>query len=405
MDVMEIDEIKAAIDYERSRKGPPEGFPGMPEIPPRRYTDPDFYQLELKHAWRKSWLYAIHGDEVPEPGSFMRWNLMGEPLLFVRGQDGVVRCFYNTCRHRGAPITTEDSGNARGFSCGYHGWTYNLAGDLIRVRDQRDFVGLDMSCRSLIPVRCESIGRYVFINLEDNGQSLDDYLGRSADLLKLHQPDTLRLVAKQTYHVKSNVKVLLEAFLESYHIKSIHNNTVDRFLDHRGVVINMWSNGHSQMITPYRSERIGWVDPGTVGLPVMDNVSELLRTSTLQTMFYPNFMIAWAEAGSPAMVFWPAGLDRSVCEVHWFAPSWGDGPRPEVWDLRLRNFERILMEDVMFQEGIQRSLESHGYKGSMLSYQERRIYHWHQEADRRIGKDVPEELRVAPVLDPYIEEG
>lgn len=403
MDAAQIERIKAGMAYEGSRKAPPEGFPNLPDIPPRRYTDPDFYQLELKHVWRKSWLYAIHGDEIAERGSYMRWNLMGEPLLFVRGQDDVIRCFYNTCRHRGAPVATDERGTVDGFVCGYHGWTYNLTGDLINLRDKRDFVGLDMTCRSLIPVRCESIGRYVFINLEPNGLSLKEYLGIAGKTLMEHEPDNLRLVDKKTYQVNSNVKVVLEAFIEVYHIKSIHANTVDRFLDHRGALINMWPNGHSQMITPRRSERGDWVDPGTVGLPVMETADEIIKTTTAQTLFYPNMAIAWADAGSPAMVFWPTSVNTSLCEIIWFAPSWGDGPRPEIWDTRLRNFERILMEDLQFQEDIQRSLESHGYKGSTLNYQERRIYQWHEEADRRIGDEVPNDLRVKPVLEPFIE--
>ncbi|MFT4069154.1 aromatic ring-hydroxylating oxygenase subunit alpha [Paraburkholderia sp.] len=403
MNADKIAQIKAGMAYEGSRKAPPEGFPALPVIPPRRYTDADFYQLELTHVWRKSWIFAIHGDEVPERGSFIRWNLMGEPLLFVRGNDDVIRCFYNTCRHRGAPVATAERGNADGFVCGYHGWTYSLTGDLVNLRDKRDFVGLDTNCRSLIPVRCESIGRYVFINLDSNGMTLAEYLGQAGVTLNEHRADDLRLVDRKAYHIKSNVKVVLEAFLEVYHIKSIHADTVDRFLDHRGTVINLWPNGHSQMITPRRAERADWVDPGTIGLPLMESADEIVKTTTMQTFFYPNMAMAWADAGSPAMVFWPTGVNTSICEVLWFAPSWGDGPRPAVWDTRFRNFERILMEDVQFQEDIQHSLESHGYRGSTLNYQERRIYQWHEEADRRIGDAVPAQMRVEPVLEPFIE--
>ncbi len=403
MDTIEIQQIKTQIEYERGRDAPPSAFPQLPVIPPRRYTDTAFYDLELAHVWRKAWLYAIHGDEVPERGSFVRWSRMGEPLLFVRGEDDVVRCFYNTCRHRGAPVAADESGTAKWLICGYHGWTYDLTGNLVNLRDRRDFVGLDTACRSLLPIRCESIGRYVFINLDDNGMPLEEYLGHAGRLLKEQQPDTLRLVEKKAYPVNSNVKVLIEAFLESYHIKSIHQNTVDRFLDHRGAVINMWPNGHSRLVTPMRPERADWVDPGTIGLPRMSTADEIIKRSTLQTLFYPNCAIAWAEAGSPAMVFWPTGVNTSLCEIHWFAPSWGDGPRPAIWDTRLRNFERILMEDVVFQEGIQRSLESNGYKGSTLNYQERRIYQWHEQADRLIGDKVPPDLRVPSVLDRFIE--
>ena len=91
-------------------------------------------------------------------------------------------------------------------------------------------------------------------------------------------------------------------------------------------------------------------------------------------------------------------------EVHWFAPSWGDGPRPEVWDARLKNFLHILDEDLQFADKIQKSVESKGLRGFPLNYQERRIYHWHEELDRRIGiEDVPENLRVQERLGGWVE--
>jgi hypothetical protein len=91
-------------------------------------------------------------------------------------------------------------------------------------------------------------------------------------------------------------------------------------------------------------------------------------------------------------------------DVHWVAPDWGDGPRPELWEQRLANFDRILDEDLQFCEDIQKSVESPGFKGMTLNYQERRIYHWHEELDRRIGPErVPETLRVPQVLGDWLD--
>ena len=102
-----------AMEYEKSRSGPPEGFPALPEIPGGRYTDPAFLEAEWQALWKRSWLYACHADELPDPGSYMVWKNTGSPILIVRGDDGVIRAFYNTCRHRGAPLVMDDGGNAR----------------------------------------------------------------------------------------------------------------------------------------------------------------------------------------------------------------------------------------------------------------------------------------------------
>ena len=82
----------------------------MPPIPGGRYTDPDFLALERRYLWQRSWLYACHTDELPEPGCFLLWKRTGSPILIVRGKDEVIRAFYNTCRHRGSTLCDEPEG-------------------------------------------------------------------------------------------------------------------------------------------------------------------------------------------------------------------------------------------------------------------------------------------------------
>jgi hypothetical protein len=112
-----------------------------------------------------------------------------------------------------------------------------------------------------------------------------------------------------------------------------------------------------------------------------------------------------APTGLPFNLVWPISERRSLLEVIWFAPDWGDGPRDAHWDVRLGNYERILDEDLAFIEKMQASIESAGFQGMPLSYQERRIYHWHEELDRRIGADrIAETLRVPPVLNDWVTD-
>jgi len=402
MNPVDVQQILERNAYETNRAGPPDGFPKLPDIPGGRYVDPAFAALEKSHMWHKSWVYAIHGDEVPEIGSYVRWSRLGEPLFFIRGEDRKVRCFYNTCRHRGAPVVTEPTGKSRGVTCKYHGWTYNTRGELINLRDKRDFVGLDMSCRSLIEVRCEALGNLHFVNLDPHAEPLERHLGPVADGILEMRPDTLILVDKIAIKVNCNVKILLDAFLEVYHLKSIHQTTVDRFLDHRGSAITLWPRGHSRMVTPFKRE--GWTDPGVRGLPEIEGVDPFIGSTNPSLLAYPNLVTPLSPHGIPFLCFWPDAIDSMTIEVHWFAPSWGDGPRPEVWDMRLSNFLKILDEDLQFADAIQKSVESAGLRGFPLNYQERRIYHWHEELDRRIGPErIPPVLRVPEMLADFVE--
>jgi phenylpropionate dioxygenase-like ring-hydroxylating dioxygenase large terminal subunit len=392
------------MEFETARSGPPEGFPKFPSIPGGRYTDPAFLEAERQALWKRTWLYACHVDELPEAGSFMLWTRTGSPILIVRGKDLKIRAFYNTCRHRGAPLVKTETGRCDGLVCSYHGWTYALDGQLINLRDKRDFVDLKTGEHSLVTVRCEQFANWIFINEDPNAQPLLDDISPFPEHFTQFQPENLRFVHKKGYDLKCNVKVLLDAFLEVYHLKSIHTSTVDRFLDHRGMTTALYRNGHSLMVTPNR--RPDWVDPGTKGMHRVETATVISSKNNPSWNFYPNLVVPIDPSGCPFLLFWPTGDDTMRIECHWFAPDWGGGELHPLWPTRIENFERILYEDLQFAEQIQKSVESPGFRGMTLNYQERRIYNWHEELDRRIaraGITIADSLRVTPLLEPYLE--
>src|SRR5690242_15729266 len=96
-------------------------------LPAPRYHDPETFQLEKQRIFARTWQVVGHRHQVAQPGDFFTFDLLGEPLLLVRGQDGNLRCFYNVCRHRAGP-PAEGCGSRKLFRCGYHGWTYELDG-------------------------------------------------------------------------------------------------------------------------------------------------------------------------------------------------------------------------------------------------------------------------------------
>lgn len=402
MDTVEAAQIKERMEFEAGRKEPPAEFPKLPPIPAGRYTDPTFLALERERMWKRAWLYACHADEIANPGDWKLVRNTGSPVIIVRDLSGDFRAFYNTCQHRGAPLVTEEEGNARGFVCGYHGWSYTLEGKLTAVRDKRDFTDFDFSCHSLKQLRCDSIGKLIFINEDPEAEDLTSHIGPMAKELDQFQFEKLDFVESRSYEVDCNVKVLIDAFLEVYHLKSIHQKSVDRFLDHRGMTATLWPNGNSRMVTP--NKRSDWQDPGTIGMPKLEGVSEIPRDNNVSYMIYPNFVMPPSDSGIPLLQFWPTG--ERTCRVvsTWIAPEHDpENPHPK-WKDRTANWERILYEDLQYAPQIQESLESPGFVGMPLNYQERRIYHWHEELDRRLGSNhLPKELAVQQVLDPWVQ--
>ncbi len=397
--------LEAGVAYERERTGPPRGFPTLPPMRAGRYVDPDFLALEDRYLWKRAWLYAGHRDQLPTPGSTLVVKRAGSAVLLVHGEDGAIRAFYNTCQHRGAPLVRDETSCVAGnLVCGYHGWTYDLEGKLVGVLDARDFPGLDRSRRGLRPVRCEALGNWLFVSQDPEAPPLAEGFGPLDAYFRSFPLETLRLVDRAVFSVRCNVKVLLENFLEAYHFKFLHKHTTDRFLDSRGTHILLWEGGHSIMLTPNRRE--GWVDPGTVGMPEMAHCSAIERDHNPSINVFPNLITPVAPTGIPMVAMWPRGPRESELEVLWMAPDWGGGPRDPLWETRIANFGRIVEEDVQFAEEIQESVESQGFHSVPLGYQERRIYHWHEELDRRIGAErVPPALRVEPVLGAWRSTG
>ena len=158
------------------------------------------------------------------------------------------------------------------------------------------------------------------------------------------------------------------------------------------------------MVTPNR--RPDWVDPGTKGMPRVDTATVISANNNPSFNFYPNLVVPVDPAGCPFLLFWPTGVDSMRIECHWFAPDHDPADPHPLWPTRIANFDRILDEDLQFAEKIQKSVESPGFRGMTLNYQERRIYHWHEELDRRIaaaGIELPHDLRVEPMLERYHE--
>ena len=396
----EIDTLRNLMEYEASRKAPPAGFPALPDIPGGRYTDQRFFDLEKEHIWRKSWLLASHIDEVPEPGCFRLWENAGQPVLIVHAEGDAINAFYNTCSHRGAPIVTQTFGQRPRLVCKYHGWTYSHDGELLAIRDPEDFRDLDFSCRSLQRVRCERFGNLIFVNFDNNAPTLTEWLGPIAREWEEFQFDKCRLAARHSFDLDCNWKIAMEANTEAYHVRSIHPKTVYPILDDRRNVNTLYPNGHGRMVAPAPN---GVNDPRAIRMPdgaEIETVGEIGRTCTQSYGVFPNWVSPLSQRALPPLLFWPNGMNKCRLETWTMAPDWGDSPKPDMWTVNDgESLTQVLLEDTEFGAWIQKSVESYGFKGVPLSYQEARIYHWNQHADRMIGIDnIPPELRVEQVI-------
>jgi len=417
MDPLKIANLKRRVEYEKHRTAPPPGFPKFPDIPAGRYVSEEFYQLELQTLWRRSWLYAGHMDEFPDTGSYKLFDRVpGMPVFLVRGKDGEVRAFYNTCAHRGGCLVKEARGTCARLTCGYHAWTYDFEGRLVGVPDSRDFVGLDKSERSLTPLRCERWGNWLFVNADLDAPSLATHLGIVAEEFEQFEPANLRIIDSYSYEIPANWKVAVDAFIEHYHFRSVHAGTVgvpgpNCAVNHLGTVMSLFKGGSGRGILPWNEGFTRGVkddadfDMGFDAVPDIASTGEIARDYVLAYNIFPNTVTPTYSNGVPIHQYWPTAIDKTRFDVTWFGlDTGGDAEIEAAWQKKIAAYNLILDEDLEYLPSVQKSMESPAFRGVPLNYQERRIYHLHEEIDRVIGVDrIPEALRVKPVLAPYIE--
>jgi phenylpropionate dioxygenase-like ring-hydroxylating dioxygenase large terminal subunit len=417
MDQALVDRLTAEMRYEFARTGPPEGFPRFHDIPIGRYTSDDFWELEQEYLWTRSWVMAGRAEDMPEPGDYLTFDDLGVPIVVVRGRDGTIRAYYNTCQHRGAPVVRGEKGSARQLRCQYHSWTYDIDdGTLVSVPDERDFVELDKSIRCLKTVRCEVFDNWVFVNRDPDAPTLMEHLGPIPSQLAMLQGDQLITVAKRSEVVPCNWKVTAEAFLEVYHFRHIHSRNGESHLDNRGATMGLLPNGCSRMVTPF--SRMSWQAYGMAdwsdfqhfqnpGFIDIETVPNIVRCTSSAYSVFPNLISPIAAYGFPFLLFWP--IDKGTTRLDWvhyakvdFDPAEG---LPEHWKRRMDQFDLIMEEDTRNMAPMQRSLESPAMTGVPINYQERRIWHLHETIDRMIGIErIPEELRVEQLLAPYVTD-
>lgn len=193
------------------------------------YTDPEIFRADMETLFYRDWLFAIPACELTKPGSYVTHQVGSYGVVIVRGADGVIRAFHNSCRHRGSVICNKAKGVSPKLVCPYHQWTYDLDGKLLWARDMGpDF---DPSQHGLKPVHCRDLEGLIYICLADEAPDFEAFASLAQPYLAVHDLRDAKVAHETSIIEDGNWKLVWENNRECYHCGGNHPGLCRSYTD------------------------------------------------------------------------------------------------------------------------------------------------------------------------------
>jgi phenylpropionate dioxygenase-like ring-hydroxylating dioxygenase large terminal subunit len=318
------------------------------------YSDGARHRAELRMI-RTHPLAAVHASEIATPGDFVTCDLLGMPTLVVRGAEGRVRAFRNACAHRGAPVETQPSGSVRRFSCGFHGWSYDLDGRLRTVAQPQLFSTQPCPSAGLTELRCEERHGVVWVTIEEGGTVRDvrAWLGEELDDLffALELEHTVMSHSVEV-EISCNWKLLTDGFLELYHLKALHRTTIAPHFPANTCVYRRFGPHLSVALPKNRLVREMRERPR--------DEWRILDGITMPVVLVPATVIQWQAGHFELFSLRPDPIDptRTRCRCSMLVPA-DRADETELWERNwTRLCETIPAEDFAVAEQVQRNINA-----------------------------------------------
>ncbi|HEX4196542.1 MAG TPA: aromatic ring-hydroxylating dioxygenase subunit alpha [Caulobacteraceae bacterium] len=208
--MVDLKRIEALLDERRPGHALPRAF----------YTDPEVFEFDREAIHRRSWILAGFEVELPRVGSHLALSIAGAPVFVVRGQDGVLRGFHNTCRHRGSRILADGKGASARLVCPYHRWTYDLSGELVHAARMGE--AFEACEHGLHPIQVETCAGAVYVCAAEDAPDFQAFRDKLAPLLAPHRLGEARLAHESVLVERGNWKLAMENARECYHCATSH---------------------------------------------------------------------------------------------------------------------------------------------------------------------------------------
>lgn len=352
-------------------------------LPKSLYTDPAVYAHEQERIFSRTWQPVGRIEQVQNPGSYFTAEVAGEPIVVVRDREGILRAFYNVCRHRAGPVAV-GCGNRQSLTCRYHGWTYSLRGEL---RNTPEFEGVECFAKSdfgLRTVAVDTFGPIVFVNLCTEATALATVIDGIPQATARFSLERLTLCERKVYEVACNWKVYIDNYLEGYHIPIVHP-ALYRELDYSAYRVDT-HRYYSSQHAPLRKKNES--DPNATTGPYTDTTAD---AEALYYWVFPGWMLNVYPDNLQFNAVIPLAVDRTQVIFEWYMLAAGAMTERPVDDQMARDPEAaraaiakgiafsdvVQQEDIDICEAVQKGLRSRSYdRGRFCVQREHGVHHF-----------------------------
>ncbi len=331
--------------------------PGLSHAPVAEYFDPARYDSEVGLLFRRYPVVVAFSGQLRKPGDFVTHTETGQPILVVRGTDGVLRAFLNVCRHRSASVEPKACGaGKRAFVCPYHGWTYDLTGRLLGISDGAAFGDLDRASHGLRGLAvAEKYGLIWVVPTalepgQDTALDIDAYLGPvKADLANWDMTNW-EVHSAVPIRPRMNWKLVVDTFLEQYHFRYAHGGSVyGLFLDNIAAFERM--DRHLCAVAAKRNLAEVETQPRESW--------RILNHAVVLYQLFPNTVLIYGRDHCSVFATFPVSAEESIMHLSVLVDPQERAKKPDdYWNGTFNMLQKALGEDFAIAEGIQRNFHT-----------------------------------------------
>ena len=382
------------------------------------FTDPELFELEMKHIFEGNWIYMAHESQIPKPNDYFTTFMGRQPVFIARNRAGQLNAFINACSHRGAMLCRHKRGNKATYTCPFHGWTFNNSGKLLKVKDPDgagypETFNTDGSHDLTRVPRFESYRGFLFGSLSDDVKPLREHLGEAAKIIDMivdQSPEGLEVLrGTSSYVFDGNWKLQTENGADGYHVSATHWNyaaTTSRRKDAakpdnvRAMSAGGWAkqgggfysfeHGHLLLWTNWANpeDRPNWERRHELAAQFGQAQADWMVGRSRNLCLYPNVYLM-DQFSSQIRTYRPLAVDKTEVTIYCIAPR---GEADEARTRRIRQYEDFFNASGMATPDDLEEFRSCqiGYMGSAAQWNDlsRGAAHWitgPDEGARAIG--------------------